>query len=78
MLASETRPKLTLPQQKLSHSTPAPRYYEEPCSPVSTTTSFISNVSWIAEKSAAELGVLLKSAYKSLREKEKGILGDIL
>ncbi|CEG74745.1 hypothetical protein RMATCC62417_09907 [Rhizopus microsporus] len=74
MLASETRPKLTLPQQKLSHSTPAPHYYEEPCSPVSTTTSFISNVSWIAEKSAAELGVLLKSAYKSLREKEKDLV----
>ncbi|KAI9281057.1 hypothetical protein BY458DRAFT_552969 [Sporodiniella umbellata] len=40
---------------------------EEPCSPVSLTYS------WISEKSSAELGGLLKSAYHSLREKEKDL-----
>lgn len=43
-------------------------YFEEPCSPISS----IFSTSWIAEKSTSELGDLLKSAYKSLREKERG------
>ncbi|KAG1146821.1 hypothetical protein G6F37_004503 [Rhizopus arrhizus] len=74
MLSSETRPDLTISLPKHSQSTPTPHFYEEPCSPASTTNSFISSVSWIAEKSASELGALLKNAYKSLREKEKDLV----
>ncbi|KAI9270819.1 hypothetical protein BY458DRAFT_509832 [Sporodiniella umbellata] len=48
-------------------------HYSEPCSPVSSS-SFLSNVSCMAEKSASELATLLKNAYKSIREKEKDLI----
>ncbi|KAG1452955.1 hypothetical protein G6F46_009493 [Rhizopus delemar] len=48
-------------------------YFEEPCSPISS----IFSTSWIAEKSTSELGDLLKSAYKSLREKERVLVAEI-
>ncbi|KAI8080678.1 uncharacterized protein B0P05DRAFT_578942 [Gilbertella persicaria] len=62
----------------MSQSTPTNKFYQEeepPYSPADSTTSFISSVvAGIAEKSASELGSLLKNAYKSLREKEKNLL----
>ncbi|KAI8874762.1 hypothetical protein K501DRAFT_264722 [Backusella circina FSU 941] len=70
-------PKLkVIPTTKYSQSTPTSQLHLEtsPLSPTGSTTSFISSVSWVAEKSAAELGSLLKNAYKSLREKEKNLL----
>ncbi|KAI8387532.1 hypothetical protein BD560DRAFT_382777 [Blakeslea trispora] len=81
MLAShiKTRPKLqVISSHKVSQSTPTDKLHheEEPlCSPADSNASFLSSVvSGIAEKSASELGSLLKSAYKSLREKEKNLL----
>jgi hypothetical protein len=67
------KPRLRVVATKYSQSTPtfSPLPQEEPFSPAASTTSFISSVSWVAEKSASELGSLLKTAYKSLREKEK-------
>ncbi|KAI9311854.1 hypothetical protein BX666DRAFT_1867361 [Dichotomocladium elegans] len=45
----------------------------EPRSPGAiSTTSFMSSFSWVAEKSSNELTALLKKAYQSLREKERG------
>ncbi|KAI7870370.1 hypothetical protein BDF14DRAFT_1720853 [Spinellus fusiger] len=38
----------------------------------------MSSVSWVAEKSAVELVVLLKNAYTALRDKEKGMMIDSL
>ena len=42
--------------------------------PVSTlsTTSFMSSVSWMAEKTSTELIPMLKNAYTALKDKEKG------
>ncbi|KAI8880777.1 hypothetical protein K501DRAFT_286724 [Backusella circina FSU 941] len=34
----------------------------------------MSSISWVAEKSASELGSLLKTAYKSLKQKERDLL----
>lgn len=73
------RPRLKVVPTKFSQSTPTHIYSPQrtdfmddtPYSPAASTTSFISSVSWVAEKSASELGSLLKNAYKSLREKEK-------
>jgi hypothetical protein len=41
-------------------------------SSAASTTSYMSSISWVAEKSASEVGSLLKNAYKSLKQKEKG------
>lgn len=74
MLSNNIKPRLKVAPTKYSQSTPTQQHIyseEEPCSPTESTHSFISSVSWVAEKSASELGTLLKSAYKSLREKEK-------
>lgn len=73
------RPRLQVVPTKYSQSTPTHLYSPQqiefmedpPYSPAASTTSIISSVSWVAEKSASELGTLLKNAYKSLREKEK-------
>jgi hypothetical protein len=73
-------PKLKVtPITKHSQSTPTshPHLETSPLSPTGSTASFISSVSWVAEKSAAELGSLLKNAYKSLREKEKSMISVI-
>ncbi|KAI8379703.1 uncharacterized protein BYT42DRAFT_495340 [Radiomyces spectabilis] len=45
----------------------------EPASPTQSTTSFMSSISWAAEKSATELVGLLKTTYAALREKEKDL-----
>lgn len=81
MLASSIRnktskPRLTVVPTKHSQSTPTAHIYQKdphdpPYSPTGSTTSFISSISGLAEKSASELGSLLKGAYRSLREKEK-------
>lgn len=78
MLASQIknkRPRLKIIPTKYSQSTPTALRQEQqdnpPYSPADSTTSFLSSVSGIAEKSASELGTLLKNAYRSLREKEK-------
>lgn len=75
------KPRLKVVATKYSQSTPTSAFSPtqqtsatEPFSPAASTTSFISSVSWVAEKSASELGSLLKNAYKSLREKEKSKL----
>lgn len=73
---SKLRPRLKVVSTKYSQSTPttAHAYQEDsgpPYSPADSSSSFMSSVSGIAEKSASELGSLLKNAYKSLREKEK-------
>lgn len=73
------QPRLKVVATKYSQSTPTHMYSPQqaefiddpPYSPAASTTSLISSVSWIAEKSASDLGTLLKNAYKSLREKEK-------
>ncbi|GAA5805688.1 hypothetical protein HPULCUR_011211 [Helicostylum pulchrum] len=73
------RPRLKVVATTFSQSTPtnicSPQRTDfmddTPYSPAASTTSFISSVSWVAEKSASELGSLLKNAYRSLREKEK-------
>ncbi|KAL0080009.1 hypothetical protein J3Q64DRAFT_1752236 [Phycomyces blakesleeanus] len=46
----------------------------EPASPVLSTSSFMSSISWVAEKSAADLVALLKNAYSAMKEKEKDLL----
>lgn len=43
-----------------------------PPSPSLSTTSFMSSVSWMAEKSSNELIPMLKNAYSALKDKEKG------
>ncbi|KAG2234597.1 hypothetical protein INT48_003405 [Thamnidium elegans] len=76
------RPRLKVVATTFSQSTPTNIYSPQrtdfmddtPYSPAASTTSFISSVSWVAEKSASELGSLLKNAYRSLREKEKNLL----
>ena len=67
----KSKPRLVVIPTYHSHSTPTQHTYTDPSSPAASTTSFASSVSWVAEKSASELGSLLKSAYKSLREKER-------
>ncbi|CAO0797527.1 unnamed protein product [Mucor circinelloides] len=76
---SKLRPRLKVVSTKYSQSTPTTTHaYQEdsdpPYSPADSSSSFMSSVSGIAEKSASELGSLLKNAYKSLREKEKNLL----
>ncbi|CAO3653005.1 unnamed protein product [Mucor fragilis] len=76
---SKLRPRLKVVSTKYSQSTPTTtQAYQEdsdpPYSPADSSSSFMSSVSGIAEKSASELGSLLKNAYKSLREKEKNLL----
>lgn len=43
-----------------------------PPSPSLSTTSFMSSVSWMADKTTSELIPLLKNAYSALKDKEKG------
>lgn len=43
-----------------------------PPSPTLSTTSFMSSVSWMAEKTSNELIPMLKNAYSALKDKEKG------
>lgn len=43
-----------------------------PPSPTFSTTSLISSMSWIADKAPQELIPMIKNAYSSLKEKEKG------
>ena len=43
-----------------------------PPSPSLSTTSFMSSVSWMAEKSSTELIPMLKNAYSALKDKERG------
>lgn len=43
-----------------------------PPSPTLSTASFMSSVSWMAEKTSTELIPLLKNAYSALKDKEKG------
>jgi hypothetical protein len=43
-----------------------------PPSPTLSTTSFMSSVSWMAEKTSTELIPMLKNAYTALKDKEKG------
>ncbi|CAO3608556.1 unnamed protein product [Cunninghamella echinulata] len=45
-----------------------------PPSPTLSTTSFMSSVSWMAEKSTAELIPLLKNAYHAIRDKERDLV----
>jgi hypothetical protein len=45
-----------------------------PPSPTLSTTSLRSSVSWMAEKTSTELLPILKHVYKSLKDKEKGIV----
>ncbi|KAI8636515.1 hypothetical protein BD408DRAFT_478557 [Parasitella parasitica] len=85
MLASDFNTNKLRPRLKVvstttySQSTPTAHLYQQdhadpPYSPTESSTSFISSISGIAEKSALELGSLLRNAYKSLREKEKNLL----
>ena len=66
MLRRNTPPPLsTLSQQRVPNT--------EPVSPGAiSTASFMSSFSWLAEKSSTDLTALLKNAYSSLREKDKG------
>ncbi|CAO3653748.1 unnamed protein product [Mucor hiemalis] len=76
------KPRLRVVPTKYSQSTPTTSAQQQqseylddpPYSPAASTNSFISSVSWVAEKSASELSALLKNAYHSLREKEKNLL----
>lgn len=73
MLATDKRKKslgtnLKIVSTKVSASQ---KNENSPCSPAESTASFMSSISDIAEKSASELGLLLKGAYKTLREKEQ-------
>jgi hypothetical protein len=43
-----------------------------PPSPTLSTASFMSSVSWMAEKTSTELIPMLKNAYSALKDKEKG------
>ena len=43
-----------------------------PPSPTLSTTSLMSSVSWMAEKTSNELIPMLKNAYCALKDKEKG------
>ncbi|KAI8876329.1 hypothetical protein K501DRAFT_338165 [Backusella circina FSU 941] len=45
-----------------------------PPSPTLSTTSLMSSVSWMAEKTATELIPILKHVYKSLKDKEKDLV----
>ncbi|KAF7723780.1 hypothetical protein EC973_001693 [Apophysomyces ossiformis] len=45
-----------------------------PPSPSLSTTSFMSSMSWMAEKSSTELIPMLKNAYSALRDKEKDLM----
>ncbi|KAI7900026.1 uncharacterized protein BX663DRAFT_440091 [Cokeromyces recurvatus] len=72
-------PNLTVIATKYSQSTPTnnssyQQQEDPPYSPAaSSTSSFLSSISGIAEKSASELGSLLKNTYKLLKEKEKNL-----
>ncbi|KAI9277647.1 hypothetical protein BY458DRAFT_554361 [Sporodiniella umbellata] len=46
----------------------------EPPSPTLSTASFITSVSWMAEKTSNELIPMLKNAYSALKDKEKDLL----
>lgn len=43
-----------------------------PPSPSLSTASFMSSISWMAEKTSSELIPMLKNAYSALKDKEKG------
>jgi hypothetical protein len=69
----------------LSHLAPPPGHLDlknmnllqipsGPPSPTLSTTSFMSSVSWMAEKTSNELIPMLKGAYSALKDKEKGEL----
>ncbi|KAG1047963.1 hypothetical protein G6F46_005808 [Rhizopus delemar] len=45
-----------------------------PPSPTLSTTSFMSSVSWMAEKTSTELIPMLKNAYTALKDKEKDLV----
>ncbi|EPB88237.1 hypothetical protein HMPREF1544_04945 [Mucor circinelloides 1006PhL] len=45
-----------------------------PPSPTLSTTSFMSSVSWMAEKTSSELIPMLKNAYSALKDKEKDLV----
>ncbi|KAI8063750.1 hypothetical protein BC940DRAFT_348899 [Gongronella butleri] len=47
---------------------------DAPPSPTMSTNSFMSSMSWMAEKSTAELIPLLKNAYHSLKDKERDLM----
>ncbi|KAF7723364.1 hypothetical protein EC973_002063 [Apophysomyces ossiformis] len=55
-------PKSSISAPASKHSTD-PWKGQEPTSPTLSTASFMSSVSWMAEKSASEVVVLLKNAY---------------
>ncbi|KAI8093843.1 uncharacterized protein BX664DRAFT_295776 [Halteromyces radiatus] len=63
MFIGQRPPALSLQRKTKEHCI-------EPTSPATTT---FSSLSWTAEKSTAELAVLLKHAYASLHEKEKDL-----
>ncbi|KAI9483683.1 MAG: hypothetical protein EXX96DRAFT_594345 [Benjaminiella poitrasii] len=67
---------LTIVATKYSQSTPTSHSFKQedpPYSPAESTSSFLSSISGIAEKSASELGSLLRNTYRSLKEKEKNL-----
>ena len=58
----------------LNMTTNAKRAFQNngPPSPSLSTASFMSSVSWMAEKSSTELIPMLKNAYSALKDKERG------
>ncbi|CAO3599593.1 unnamed protein product [Absidia cylindrospora] len=44
-----------------------------PLSPTTSTASFMSSVSWMAEKSSSDLIPMLKNAYHTLKDKERDL-----
>ncbi|CAO3581126.1 unnamed protein product [Absidia cylindrospora] len=70
MNQNKSKPSL-LDLHSTSHLTPQ---LGGPPSPTMSTTSFMSSVSWMAEKSSADLIPMLKNAYHALKDKERDLM----
>jgi hypothetical protein len=70
LLAGQRRPTLNL--QNVKSGNPAIPHPSGPPSPTMSTNSIVSSMSWIVDKSPADLMPLLKNAYTALKDKEKG------
>ncbi|OBZ84928.1 hypothetical protein A0J61_07020 [Choanephora cucurbitarum] len=67
MLSQHTKPDFL----DLSNTLQLP---QGPPSPTHSTASFMSSVTWMAEKTSTELIPLLKNAYSALKDKEKDLV----
>ncbi|KAM3584081.1 hypothetical protein VKS41_004048 [Umbelopsis sp. WA50703] len=72
LLAGQRRPTLNL--QNVKSGNPAIPHPSGPPSPTMSTNSIVSSMSWIVDKSPADLMPLLKNAYTALKDKEKDLV----